>query len=77
MICYIGIGWCVVLAIKPLMQVLPLGGFVLLLLGGITYSIGAVLYGIGGKYRYIHSLFHVFVLVGSVLQALCILLYVL
>ena len=77
MFCYIGIGWCVILAIKPLLQVLPMGGFVLLLLGGITYTIGAVLYGIGKKYRYMHSLFHVFVLGGSVLQALCILLYVL
>ena len=77
MVCYIGIGWCVVLAIKPLLQVMPMGGFVLLLLGGVTYSIGAVLYGFGKKRRYMHSLFHVFVLGGSVLQALCILLYVL
>ena len=77
MFCYIGIGWCVVLALKPLLQVLPMGGFILLLLGGVTYTIGAVLYGIGKKYRYMHSLFHVFVLGGSVLQALCILLYVL
>lgn len=77
MACYIGIGWCVLLAIKPLLQVLPMAGFVLLLLGGITYTIGAVLYGIGKKHRYMHSLFHVFVLGGSVLQALCILLYVL
>ena len=77
MVCYIGIGWCVLLAIKPLLQVLPMGGFVLLLLGGITYTIGAVVYGVGKKHRYMHSLFHVFVLGGSVLQALCILLYVL
>lgn len=77
MVCYIGIGWCVVLAIKPLLQVMPMGGFVLLLLGGVTYTIGAVLYGFGKKRRYMHSLFHVFVLGGSVLQALCILLYVL
>lgn len=77
MVCYIGIGWCVVLAIKPLLQVMPMGGFVLLLLGGVTYTIGAVLYGLGKKRRYMHSLFHVFVLGGSVLQALCILIYVL
>jgi len=77
MFCYIGIGWCVVLAIKPLLEVLPMGGFILLLLGGVTYTIGAVLYSIGKKRRYMHSLFHVFVLGGSVLQALCILLYVL
>lgn len=77
MICYIGIGWCVILAIKPVMQVLAIPGFVLLLLGGIIYTIGAVVYGLGKKRRYMHSLFHVFVLGGSVLQALCVLLYVL
>lgn len=76
MACYVGIGWCVLLAIKPVMEVLATPGFVLLLLGGITYTIGAILYGLGKKRRYMHSLFHLFVLAGSVLQALCILLYV-
>lgn len=76
MACYIGIGWCVLLAIKPVLEVLPRLGFILLLLGGITYTIGAILYGLGKKRRYMHSLFHVFVLAGSILQALCILLYV-
>lgn len=77
MVCYIGIGWCVLLAIKPVLTVLPIPAFVLLLSGGITYSIGAILYGLGKKRRYMHSLFHIFVLAGSILQALCILLYVL
>lgn len=77
MVCYIGIGWCVVVAIKPLLQVLPRGGFILLLLGGVTYTIGAVLYGLGKKHRYMHALFHIFVLAASILQALCILIYVL
>lgn len=77
MICYIGMGWLILIAIKPLMDTLPLTGFILLLLGGILYSVGAVLYHIGKKFRYIHSVFHVFVLAGSILHALCILLYVL
>jgi len=76
MACYIGIGWCVLVAIKPVLEVMPKAGFTLLLLGGITYTIGAILYGIGKKRRYMHSLFHIFVLAGSILQALCILLYV-
>ena len=77
MVCYIGMGWCIVIAIKPLLQVMPLAGFYLLLAGGIVYTIGAILYGIGTKCRYMHSVFHLFVLAGSALQALCILLYVL
>lgn len=76
MACYIGIGWCVIIAIKPVLEVLPTPGFILLLLGGITYTIGAILYGIGKKRPYMHSLFHVFTLAGSILQALCILIYV-
>ncbi len=76
MFCYIGIGWCVIVAIKPVMDTLALGGFILLLLGGVAYTIGAVIYGLGKKHRYAHSLFHIFVVAGSVLQALCILLYV-
>ena len=77
MVCYIGMGWCILIALKPLMQVLAAPGFLLLLAGGIVYTIGAILYGIGTKCRYMHSVFHFFVLAGSILQALCILLYVL
>jgi hemolysin III len=77
MVCYIGMGWCILIALKPLLQVMAMPGFLLLLSGGIVYTIGAILYGIGTKCRYMHSVFHFFVLIGSVLQALCILLYVL
>lgn len=77
MVCYIGMGWCVVLGIVPLMDVLCAPALALLVSGGVAYTVGAVLYGIGAKKRYMHSLFHLFVLAGSVLQALCILLYVL
>ena len=77
MICYIGMGWCIILGIRPLMNVLTAAPLTLLVAGGVTYTIGAVLYGIGSKKRYIHSLFHLFVVAGSILHALCILLYVL
>ena len=50
-------------------------GFYLLLAGGIAYTIGAVLYGIGGKKKWMHSVFHVFVVLGALLQFLSILLY--
>ena len=48
-----------------------------LVLGGVAYTLGAVLYGLGKKKRYMHSLFHVFTVIGSLLQFLCIILYVL
>ena len=76
MVCYIGMGWCVIAVLKLTIDAMTMPGFLLLLAGGIAYTIGAVLYGIGKKVRYMHSVFHVLVLVGSVLQFLAILLYV-
>ena len=75
MVCYIGMGWCVVLAVKPTLQAIPLEGLAWLLAGGIAYTVGAVFYGFGRKCRYIHSVFHIFVVLGSVLQFICILFY--
>ena len=75
MVCYIGMGWCIVTVLKLTIDAMTLPGFLLLLSGGIAYTIGAVLYGIGKKARYAHSAFHVFVVIGSVLQFLAILLY--
>ena len=77
MTCYIGMGWCVVLAIKPTIQAVPLPGLLWLLFGGISYTVGAALYGLGKKHRYVHSIFHVFVVLGSVLQYIAILFYIL
>jgi len=76
MACYIGMGWCIVLAARVTMEALSAAALWLLLLGGIAYTVGAVLYGLGKKHRYMHGVFHLFVLVGSVLQLLCILIYV-
>ena len=44
----------------------------ILLLGGIAYTIGAVLYGIGSKKKWMHSVFHIFVDIGSLLHFLCV-----
>ena len=76
MICYIGMGWLIVLALKPTLICVGLDGFLLLLFGGISYTIGAVLYGIGKKKPVYHTVFHLFVVLGSILQALCVLIYV-
>ena len=76
MICYIGIGWCIVLAAPIAIRAIPLPGLLWLLSGGVAYTIGAVLYGLGKRHRYMHGVFHIFVVLGSVLQAICILWYV-
>ncbi len=77
MVCYIVMGWMVLLCVKPLFDALPVPGFVLLVAGGVVYTLGAVVYGLGKKGRYIHSIWHFFVLAGSVLHFLSIYLYIL
>lgn len=75
MICYIGMGWAILPFLSQAREVLTAPGFYLLLSGGISYTVGAVLYGIGNRVRWMHSVFHIFVVAGSVLQFLCIILY--
>jgi len=77
MICYIGMGWCIVFKIPLLIQAVGWAGFWLILLGGMCYTIGAVLYGLGRTKKYMHSVFHLCVVAGSVLHLLAILLYAL
>ncbi len=75
MICYVGMGWAILPFMEQAQAALTYNGFLLLLWGGISYTIGAVLYGIGSKMRWMHSVFHIFVVLGSLLQFLSILLY--
>ena len=77
MICYILMGWGIIFFLPQAIAVLTKPGFILLLLGGIAYTIGAVLYGIGSKMPWMHSVFHIFVVLGSVLQFLAIFFYAL
>lgn len=77
MICYIGMGWCIIFFLPTALALLTAPGFWLLLAGGIVYTIGAVLYGIGSKMPWMHSVFHIFVVLGSVLQLLSIYFYAL
>ncbi len=77
MVCYIAMGWLIILAVPQTIEAMTQAGFYWLLAGGIAYTVGAILYGIGGKYRWFHSVFHLFVLLGSILQAVAILVYVL
>ena len=75
MICYIGMGWAVIPFWRQTLEVLTLPGFLLLLSGGIAYSIGSILYGLGRKAKWMHSIFHIFVDLGALFQFLSILLY--
>ena len=76
MICYLALGWCIVVALKPTWAAIGTGGMIFLLLGGVLYSIGAILYVLGNKKRYAHSLFHLFVDAASLMHFFCILFYV-
>lgn len=75
--CYIALGWVVLFASKQLVSSLDPNGFWLLLAGGIAYTVGAVLYGIGAKKRYFHSVFHFFCLIGTAFHFFSIYFYVL
>ena len=77
MICYLGMGWCIVFIAKAALIAIQKEALIWLLAGGIFYTIGAVLYGVGTKKRYMHSIFHIFVVIGSVLQFIAILFYIL
>lgn len=74
-ICYILMGWAILPFIRQTLEVLTMPGFLLLLSGGISFTIGAIVYAAGSKKRWMHSVFHIFVVLGSLLQFLCVLFY--
>lgn len=76
-ICHLLSGWGALLFIPSLLKSLGTNGLIFLILGGVMYSIGSILYGIGGKKKYMHSVFHIFCLLGTLFHFLCIYLYVL
>ena len=75
MICYIGMGWAVIPFAKQILEVLTLPGFLLLLFGGVAYTVGSILYGLGKKRKWMHSVFHIFVVLGALLQFFAVLFY--
>ena len=75
-IAYVLMGWLIVFAIKPLVQNLPIEGLMWLLGGGISYTVGAILYSIK-SIKYNHAIFHVFVLFGSFCHFIAVFFYVL
>ena len=75
MICYIGMGWAVIFFVNQTLTVLTWPGFLLLLAGGLAYTAGSVLYGLGKKRKWMHSVFHIFVDLGALLQFFAVLFY--
>ncbi|HRD49920.1 MAG: hemolysin III family protein [Candidatus Competibacter sp.] len=73
---YILMGWLILVALKPLLQALPTGGFIGLLLGGILYTGGLIFYALDTRVQHFHGIWHLFVLAGSVCHYLTIFLYV-
>lgn len=76
MISYVAMGWCTIILADKMIELLTKNGTILLIAGGVFYTIGAILYGIGSKRKYFHSVFHIFVIFGSLCHFLCILFYV-
>ncbi len=76
MISYLLMGWCIVVRFDILLKTIPQTGIILLVAGGIAYTIGTIFYGLGKKKKYFHAIFHLFIFAGSLLQFLAILLYI-
>ena len=76
MVLYLAMGWMIIFSFKSLAANLARPGLYLLLGGGITYTIGAIFYGLGKNKKYMHSVFHIFVLIASILQFFSIFFYV-
>jgi len=79
---YIAMGWFIIFVFSPLVQNLETGGVVLLIVGGIFYTIGGFIYGAKPKFLEFkhwghHEIFHIFILLGSLFHFLSVFLYVL
>lgn len=72
---YLLMGWCVILAIKPLVAAMPNAGIALIIGGGLAYT-GGVAFYVWERLRYHHAIWHAFVLAGSVLHYFAVLFYV-
>jgi hemolysin III len=73
---YLIMGWIAMIAVRPLSRALPGAGMILLVAGGLFYTIGVLFYALDKKFVYSHGIWHLFVLAGSVCHYFTILLYV-
>jgi len=80
-ILYIVMGWLVIVAFYPLVKTLPIGGVIWLIVGGVFYTIGGIVYGFkrpdfGLKFFGFHEFFHIFVILGSISHFILMIVYV-
>ena len=76
MVLYMVIGWSSFMTVFVLWKHFSKDAVFLMVTGGIAYTIGAILYGIGRKKKYIHAVFHIFIILGAFLHFLGLYLYV-
>ena len=75
-VCHLTSGWAALFAIPRLLQNIGFYGVLFLILGGIMYTIGSILYGLGSNKKYMHSVFHIFCLLGTFFHFWCIYKYI-
>jgi len=75
-ICYLGMGWAAIIKINHLIEVLGMPFFILILIGGILYTVGVLFYALGRRKKYMHSIFHLFVIAASILHSVAIAIFV-
>ncbi|MBR1584130.1 MAG: hemolysin III family protein [Clostridia bacterium] len=75
--CHLIGGWAVLIAVPRLLAVMGPGGVTALILGGVMYTIGSILYGLGARKRYMHCVFHVFCLLGTFFHFVAVYMYLL
>ena len=76
MVCYLGMGWAAMFRITRLIEVLGVAFFVLIIVGGVLYTVGVVFYALGKNKKYMHSVFHLFVNAASILHSVAIAVFV-
>ena len=74
-VCHLGNGWAALFAIPALLNTIGKMGLFYLILGGVFYSVGSILYGIGKHKKYMHSVFHIFCLLGTIAHFITIYFY--
>lgn len=73
---YILMGWLIVVAVQPMIELLPHSGLLWLASGGVLYTGGVIFYVIDDRMKHAHGIWHLFVLGGSIAQYICLLVYV-
>jgi len=76
LVCYLGMGWMAVFRINRLVEVLGGVFFLLLIIGGVLYTVGVLFYALGKKKKYMHSIFHLYVNIASILHSVAIAAFV-